>query len=216
MNLINLKPMLFDIETSALSDAELDKVKPPFQAPANYKDAAKIAANIAEQEAEWKARAALSPITGRVLAFGYESFDFDIIADDDEKTLLEQVWMMFNNNLSASIKVVGFNIFGFDLPFLIKRSWSLGVTVPRIVGGWSGRYWNWNEDIIDLRLVWQMGDRQAHGSLDDISKFFGASGKMGSGKDFAALWQTDREKAVTYLKTDLALSKLLYERMFGN
>ena len=216
MKLIKLKPMLFDIETSALSDAELDKVKPQFQAPANYKDVAKIAANIAEQEKEWKENAALSPITGRVLAFGYESLDFDIIADEDEKTLLEQVWFLINSKLSASIKVVGFHIFGYDLPFLIKRSWSLGVTVPNIVGGWSGRYWNWSEDIIDLRLVWQMGDRQAHGSLDDISKFFGGAGKTGSGKDFAALWQTDREKAVTYLKTDLALSKLLYERMFGN
>jgi len=216
MKLIKLKPMLFDIETSALSDAELDKVKPQFQAPANYKDVAKIAANIAEQEKEWKENAALSPITGRVLAFGYESLDFDIIADEDEKTLLEQVWFLINSKLSASIKVVGFHIFGYDLPFLIKRSWSLGVTVPRIVGGWSGRYWTWNEDIIDLRLVWQMGDRQAHGSLDDISKFFGGTGKTGSGKDFAALWQSDREKAITYLKTDLALSKLLYERMFGN
>jgi len=207
---------LFDIETSALSDAELDKVKPQFQAPANYKDVAKIAANIAEQEKEWKENAALSPITGRVLAFGYGSSDFALMSDEDENALLDDIWILINHNLSISTKVVGFNICSFDLPFLIKRSWSLGVTVPRIVGGWSGRYWTWNEDIIDLRLVWQMGDRQAHGSLDDISKFFGGAGKTCSGKDFAALWQTDREKAVTYLKTDLALSKLLYERMFRN
>lgn len=207
-------PIVFDIETGGLPIEQLIPLMPAFTAPSNYKDADKIKANIEAQKKDWLDSAALSPVTGRVLAVGHMTGDnFDLIGDDDEKVLLEMTWQLLDLALSTSRKVVGFNIYHFDLAFLMRRSWHHGVKIPRIIGAWSGRYWNWSEDIIDLRLVWQLGDKQTHGSLDDISKFLGGPGKSGSGKDFAVLWNSDREKAIAYLKQDLELTRTLYQRM---
>lgn len=204
---------IFDIETGPLPIETLIEHMPKFEAPANLKDPDKIKAAIEAKKQEWLDGAALSATTGRVLAFGYMTTDFFIICPEDEVVLLKMVWEFVDNYISAGRKLAGFNIFQFDLPFLTRRSWALGVPIPRIIGGWTGRYWNWSEDIIDLRPIWQLGDRQAHGSLDDISKFFGLAGKSGSGKDFAELWAKDRDKAIEYLKNDLLLTQELYRRM---
>jgi hypothetical protein len=37
-------------------------------------------------------------------------------------------------------QLVGFNINAFDLPFLFRRSWALGIAVP--FGLRKGRYWS--------------------------------------------------------------------------
>jgi len=153
-------------------------------------------------------------VTGRVLAVGVlQGTKPDIYGLANESSLLVDWWALADVALSAGGQLVGFNCNSFDLPFLIKRSWKLGVAVPKIVGGWSGRYWNWNEQIIDLRLIWQLGDKQAGGGLDEISKFFGEAGKTGLGKDFSGLWESDRPKAVAYLEQDLKLAARLYQAM---
>ena len=56
-----------------------------------------------------------------------------------------------------------------------------------------------------------MGDRQARGSLDAIAKHLGIGAKTGSGADFAKLWQSDRAKAVEYLRNDIELTAKLAE-----
>ena len=58
-----------------------------------------------------------------------------------------------------------------------------------------------------------MGDRQARGSLDTIAKHLGVGQKNGHGEDFARLWQTDREKALAYLRNDLELTGRIAEAL---
>jgi DNA polymerase III epsilon subunit-like protein len=99
-------------------------------------------------------------------------------------------------------ELIGFNSNQFDLPFLVRRSWKHRVPVPP--GIRRGRYWS--EQMIDLREHWQLGDRQARGSLDAIAKHLGIGAKNGSGSDFARLWVNDRPKAVEYLRNDLQLA----------
>ena len=98
--------------------------------------------------------------------------------------------------------LIGFNIFNFDLPFLIRRSWKHRVPVP--FGLRRGRYWC--EQLVDLRDAWQLGDRQAKGSLDSIARHLGVGAKNGEGKAFAELWQSDRPKAEAYLRNDVELT----------
>jgi hypothetical protein len=74
-----------------------------------------------------------------------------------------------------------------------------------------GRYWS--DEMVDLRDAWQLGDRQARGSLDTIAKHLGVGAKNGSGADFAALWQSDREKATEYLRNDLQLTARVAEAL---
>lgn len=215
-----MKTFFFDIETGPLPEGELAALLPPFD-PAevktgNLKDPEKIAAKLAEAEAshrrDFVEKAALDPISGRVVAIGLwpqGTDEFAILGDEDEAVLLRRFWDTCQGEMGRVHQLVGFNIHTFDLPFLIRRSWKHRVPVP--FGYRRGRYWS--EQVVDLRELWQLGDRQAHGSLDAIARHLGVGAKNGDGKDFANLWQSDRAKAVEYLRNDLALTRRVAEAM---
>jgi uncharacterized protein YprB with RNaseH-like and TPR domain len=105
--------------------------------------------------------------------------------------------------------MVGFNCWAFDLPFLIRRSWKHRIPVP--LGIRRGRYWS--DQMVDLRDAWQLGDRQARGSLESIARHLGVGAKNGSGAEFAKLWRSDRAKAVEYLRNDLELTACIAETL---
>ena len=216
--------IVFDVETGALPEAELEAMMPVFD-PAevkrgNLKDPAKIAEKIAEAEAnhrrEFFDKAALDPLTGRVVAIGVMVFDsvaganpaFNepaptfIIGHEDEARMLREFWAAVRGEMGRLHPLVGFNICNFDLRFLMCRSWKHRVPIP--FGLRRGRYWS--DQVLDLREAWQLGDRQARGSLDAVAKHLGVGSKNGDGKAFAELWRTDRKAAEAYLKNDLALT----------
>ena len=208
-----METIYFDVETGPLPESELAALVPPFDAAevktGNLKDPEKVAAKIAEAEAnqrrEFFDRAALDPLTGRVLAIGLEfagSGSFMVIGDDDERRTLREFWEVCRGEMGRVHQMVGFNIHAFDLPFLIRRSWRHRVAIP--FGIRRGRYWG--DEMIDLREAWQLGDRQARGSLDSIAKHLGVGAKNGEGKKFAQLWQNDRKQAEAYLRNDIALT----------
>lgn len=208
----------------------------------NLKDAAKIAAKIEEARAfhaaqvqsytrdveaaraqhfaDFKRQAALSPLTGRVLAIGVQIAPIDSVlvfdGHDDEWNLLRQFWMAYE---SAGVddsptRWGGWNIFNFDLPFLMRRSWKLGVQLPDGVRDRHDRYWGprW----VDLMHRFQAGNRQErYTKLDSASKFFGVGEKTGSGADFAGLWETDRKAAKEYLANDVLLTRAIADRIVG-
>ena len=200
----------FDIETGALPLEEIEKYCPGFEAPGNYRDEAKIQSYIAEKRKDWIERAALSATTGRVIAIGYLSDgDFGVIASGDEAEDISAFWALIQRNKAITQRVVGFNIASFDIPFLVRRSWRLGVYVPPTL--FRGRYIN--EAFVDLMDSWRMGNREQSISLGDLAKFLNVGEKSSSGKDFAALWESDRASALSYLQNDLKLTELCAERM---
>ena len=217
---MNMQTIIYDIETGALPEAELTALLPPFD-PAEVKtgtlkDPDKIAAKLAEAEAnhrrDFLEKAALDPLTGRVVAIGLlypDSGEFVVIGHDDEAATLREFWLTTKGEMGRINEMVGFNSNGFDLPFLIRRSWRHRVPVP--FGIRRGRYWS--DEMVDLRDAWQLGDRQARGSLDSIAKHLGVGAKNGNGADFAALWQSDRAKALAYLKNDLELTARVAEAL---
>jgi hypothetical protein len=219
-----MQTIVFDLETGPLAESELSALLPPFD-PAevktgNLKDPAKIAEKIAEAGANHRRdfieRAALDPLTGRVVAIGVMQYDakgekptalgkggkFSIIGHDDEAQTLREFWELTRGEMGRNNPLIGFNIFGFDLPFLFRRSWKHRIAVP--FGLRRGRYWS--DQLLDLRDAWQLGDRQAKGSLDSIAKHLGVGAKNGDGKAFAELWQSDRPKAEAYLRNDIELT----------
>lgn len=212
--------ILFDVETGPLPESELAALLPPFD-PAevkvgNLKDPEKIAAKIAEAEANHKRdfieNAALDPLTGRVVAIGmlrHDTRDFVAVGHEDEARTLAEFWSVLRAEIVRGSNLVGFNTFQFDLPFLLRRSWKHRVPVP--LGLRRGRYWS--EHLGDLREIWQLGDRMAKGSLDSIAKHLGVGEKTGEGKDFARLWREDRAKAMSYLRNDLELTAKIAEAL---
>ena len=208
-----MQTIVFDVETGPLAESELSALLPPFDAAevktGNLKDPAKIAEKIAEAEANHRRdfieRAALDPLTGRVIAIGMldlETDRFSIIGHDDEAQTLREFWEATHGELGRLNPLIGFNICNFDLPFLFRRSWKHRLLIP--LGLRRGRYWS--DQIVDLRDAWQLGDRQARGSLDSISRHLGVGAKNGEGKAFAGLWQTNRQQAEAYLRNDIALT----------
>ena len=226
-----MNTIVFDIETGPLPESELAAVMPPFD-PAevktgNLKDPDKVAAKIAEAEANHRRdffdKAALDPLTGRVLAVGVlvcdakgetpvplaKSGRFSVISHVDEAQILREFWHLTRGEMGRLNPMVGFNIFGFDLPFLFRRSWKHRVVVP--FGLRRGRYWG--DHLIDLRDSWQLGDRQAKGSLDSVAKHLGVGAKNGDGKAFAELWQSNRKQAEAYLRNDVELTALIADAL---
>ncbi len=224
---------VFDIETGALPDDELAELIPEFGEfdsggvkIGNLKDKAKIEAKIEAAREQHEAdrekakvkfidRAALSAVTGRVVAIGYLRGDgrtgFDVGDLDPsirEGGLLIRFWRHYLYCRDKKTHLIGFDSNRFDLPFLIRRSWKHGIEVPPMV--LAGRYFD--KAFIDLKLEWSCGDYSEFISLDKVARFLGVGQKPSdcTGADFAKLLASndpaDRKKALSYLHNDLRMT----------
>ena len=151
--------LIFDIETRALSLEEVKKrdIMPTFKAPSNYKDPDKIAAKEAEHETEVMSKAALDATLSEVCAIGYigEDEEFNVLLGD-ESEILTKFWNLCRDQVNDYGKIIGFNIVGFDLPYLIRRSFIR--QIPICEGVKRGRYFN-DSHVIDLADIWKINDK---------------------------------------------------------
>jgi hypothetical protein len=128
LNNDNARRLVFDIETVPREDA--GDFLEPAEAPANYRDPVKIAAVIAEKNAENLARCALDADLCRIVAIGYSEEGRPpqatiLLRDMPEADMLNQFW-----NAAKDRHLVGFNCVAFDLPALLRRSLCLRVPAP--------------------------------------------------------------------------------------
>lgn len=203
-----MRTIVFDIETGPLPEAELALLEPAFEAGKNLKDPEKIRADLEAKREAWREGAALSAVTGQVIALGlFRDGAFEAVTGE-ERAILQRFWSEWMDSRTVQARFVGFNILGFDLPFLIRRSWHHRLPVPDDLRQ-NGRYWH--PRFIDLREIWQLGDRQAAGKLDDLARHLNAGSKNGSGADFARLLVHDRERALAYLENDVRLTAAVHE-----
>ena len=204
--------IIFDIETGPLPLNELHI--PPFN-PAdvklgNVKNPDLIAERIRQAEenhvSDYIRNAALDALSGQILCIGYriEREEPSVLCSDadGEAAMLRQWWKLLTD-FERTPRLVGFNIKPFDLPFLVKRSWKHRIQIPYWLR--QGRYWN--DLVVDLREVWQLGDSRAHGSLAAISRHLGLGEKAGNGAMFSELWQTNRQAAIDYCLQDVKLTQ---------
>lgn len=213
---------IFDIETCPLDKEKLLKVMPIFDpaevALGNTKDPEKIKVKIAEAEKDHEEnffrKAALSAQTGRVLVVGMllDTGSFEI-SEGDEAEQLKKFWNFWM--FSGEVPLIGFNCKKFDVPFLARRSWILGIKTPRDL--LVGRYIN--DRVVDLMDRWQFGLRESEpGSckLNSLLKACGLPEKTGSGADFANTYVSGadgRETALAYVRRDLTCTRDLAQSM---
>jgi hypothetical protein len=119
-------------------------------------------------------------------------------------------WTIIQHHDAINERLVGFACCSFDLPFLVRRSWALGVPVPATITRPSGR---WNDHIVDLLDVWRLNNRDQTISLDGLARFLGVGSKSGKGADFAQLLASDRDAALAYLRHDLKLTAACAAKM---
>jgi hypothetical protein len=204
--------LVFDIETGPTDNAAdyFDESKVKL---GNLKDPEKIKAKVEEARQEFLDKAALSAVTGQVLAIGYRRGDSVLIRDGREWQLLNAFWKLFKDLPKHGIRhMIGHNIFAFDLPFLIQRSWRWAIPIPAGVIE-KDRYWS--RVFVDTMARFGCGVYGAKVSLDNLARFFGIEGKPDgvTGADFAKLWETDRKTAEEYLRNDLNMTWEVAKRL---
>src|SRR5262252_7655260 len=117
--------LIVDIATTALDNVAAYLDGEVIQAPANWKDPVKIAAYVAEKQAERIERAALDPDLGRISAIGFiETHDRDMTVrlckdEDEERRALDGFRIRLQDRRPA---LVGYNALAFDWPFLQRRA----------------------------------------------------------------------------------------------
>ena len=128
----------FDIETK--TNEEVIKFIPDPSPPGHYKKPETIAKYVEEKRAEKIEKAALDADFGKIVAIGIKEDNGDPysllvgeeIAEDNVLTEADAIswfWALFNHHRRVCC---GYNIIGFDLPYLLRRSFDLGIFVPAI------------------------------------------------------------------------------------
>lgn len=217
-------PILFDLETVAQPHDILLVKLPPWdieeaktRVPKNYKSAEAISGWLERDEANWTSslleKAALSPETGQIALAGFwQNGEYTPFVGDERHLVSTCFSAIKDTIMSPGSRVLGWNIHGFDIPFLVKRAWVLGVKVHRTIFDPLARY-PLNENLIDAMKVWQAGNFKApFTSLNSALRACGLDGK-GNGADFGKLWETDKEAAIEYNRVELQQQAKLYERM---
>lgn len=203
-----MNTIVFDIETGPLASV-LAKPEDWFEPDGRVSDPAKVRASLMEK-AEG---AALSPITGQILAIGYHD-DNGVRTRifEDEKVIIEEFFDVARDQINAGGRLCGWNILDFDLPFLVFRGLVNRVPVPVALGKYYRGRFQFVESFMDLMLVAQAGKYQAKGySLDRVARAFGLPGKNGDGANFHKL---DMAQAREYLENDIRITSELARR-FG-
>ena len=202
----NLKdPDKIAAKIRAEEEAYPEKIKQHF---ADYEKAQ------AEYEAKIISKAALNALCGEVVAIGIKTSAAETILSGNEADILRRFWEFFGTNPAP---LVGWNSNGFDVPFLVRRSWKRGIVVPNV---YQGRYLD--KRFIDLMENFACGEYGYRLKLDDAAKFFGVEGKYQgdcTGADFAMMFESDdpisKAKAIEYLKCDLRATYAIAERMLN-
>jgi hypothetical protein len=127
-------PVVFDIETTSISDAR-DYIEIP-NAPANYKDPEKIQVYIDEKFNELILRAALDPDLARIVclcaSMGGATLTITAKDEEEERELLTAFWTAVGAGPDQAA-LIGFGIVGYDLRVLLRRSLYLDVKTPPVM-----------------------------------------------------------------------------------
>ncbi len=202
--------IVFDIETKAdsafLGRAEvLAELLSHMKAPGNCSLPETIKRKKDEALADKLMEAALSPITGRIVAIGVADLndETDIAceaADDDERGLLER----FSESITERGPQIlcGYAVRPFDIPFVTARCALHDVALPE--------WWPHTKDF--YRIVDAM-DILSPGTRTHLSTWllrFGLPGKTGSGADVAFM---DVAQIQAYCLNDVRVERMLIRKI---
>lgn len=202
--------LYFDVETEA-NEKALEFMEEPVP-PSNYKNPETIAKYIEEKKIEQIERAALDADYGKIIAIGVKENDGEVESklagiDITEKGLICWFWKLFANNQG---QCCGYNIIGFDLPYLMRRSFDLGIVLPNKYKPDLRRYQTYPTcDLMNIMYNWGT----ARG-LKWVCKRYGIDNPLPD-LDGSQVKDMDSETLKTYVENDVELIYKLYSRMFG-
>ncbi|MFL6208748.1 MAG: 3'-5' exonuclease [Pyrinomonadaceae bacterium] len=172
-------------------------------------------------------KTALNGDFGRVLCIGYVKEDergiesSDVLGWDetserftcDERAILTEFWHMMQGFRPETDRVVGHNIFDFDLKFIYKRSIVHGVRPT--VGLSFARYRS--QPIYDTMCEWERWSFGSRIKLDRLARVLSLASSKADGVDgscvFRLFEQGEHRLIRDYCWRDVELTRAIYRRM---
>lgn len=156
----------------------------------------------------------IDDIPGRKPDYGVLGWDEERgVLTGDEVGILRAFWGRLRDFRTNSDRIVGHNIFDFDLKFILKRSIIHGVR-PTVDLSFA-RYRN--QPIFDTMYEWERWSYGQKVSLDRLAKSLGLpSSKDGgiNGSQIFRLYQSGQHRAIrNYCLGDVKLTRAIYKRM---
>ena len=205
--------LFFDIETEMHPNA--GEWVDPKPAPKNYKDPEKIAEYQANSIQERLERAPLDADLGQIRAIGYGKYEWDDEGNPDhvvkidigmpEDEMIKQFWSSFSKH---GAKTCGYNTLGFDLPYLMRRSMDLGITLPMFPN--LARYRTVpTRDLMAILYNWGPAK-----SLKWVAKRYGIPNLLPD-MDGSKVAEMDDETLAAYASNDIHMTMELHTKMQG-
>jgi hypothetical protein len=198
----------FDIETKAnpIGVAFMPDPKPP----SNYKKAESIEKYVAEKRAEQIERAALDADYGEIVAIAVKQNDYpiesmlvgELVVESD---IINWFWKIFAIHHRACC---GYNIIGFDLPYLLRRSFDLRIAVPAYPD--LRKYQTYPTcDLMGILYNWGQAK-----SLKWVCQRYGIENPLPD-LDGSQVGEMDYDTLKAYVENDAQLVYSLHQRMEG-
>jgi 3'-5' exonuclease len=156
----------------------------------------------------------IDDVPGRRPEYGVFGWDEEReLLTGDEGEILTAFWGRLRNFRAGTDRIVGHNIFDFDLKFIIKRSIILGVR-PTVDFSFA-RYRN--QPVFDTMHEWEKWSFGNRISLDALAKVLNLSSSKANGVDGSKVWelyQTGQHREIRdYCFNDVKLTRNIYRRM---
>lgn len=221
-----MKRVIVDIET--YKNEENLFLMPEPKPPANLKDPSKIAEAVKAAKEEQQSKAALDMDTAVIVSIGMMDaatgkqkilVNSDLLTgDEDERVMylnegqmLKEFWRMAHE---YGGRIIGYNVLGFDLPIILRRSFALGVKASIMLNLAKYRV----EPVTDLMQILYNWGASKYRGLKLVSKLYLGEDDSDNvdGADVAAMVESgDAEALIAYQSRDLVLTRRLFEAMNG-
>lgn len=188
-----------------------------IQAPANYKDPAKIAAYQQEKVDEAWRKQALDSMQGQIVCIGYaiENGPVKTITVGEDADNEREAMKMLGTDAETirtmdTLEWIGHNFQGFDGVWLRRKAIKYGLAeLARSIN--LDRY---RGNVHDTMLMWSPHDPRDRVSLDKVAEYLCLGSKNGNGAMVHDLWLAGRRKEIAeYCRHDVELTRAVYKHL---
>ncbi len=151
----------------------------------------------------------LNPIDSRIVAIGvrHGNTGTAIMRSEDEAEMLVGFWKLVTEakKQDRSLRLVGFNVKDFDLPFVVTRSFIKNVKIEPFL----------LKEVIDLReklSAFKFGN--VRGKLKEFGELIGIEifEDVDGSKVAELCWNNEWEKIEQYLRKDMEITEAIHSR----